>query len=268
MLHAAVAGTERPRLKRGVGLIVAGVVVAGAAAVGLGALQHSAPHGGAQADVAAAGSPSASAHHTPTATPRATGSASPTHLGAAAAARQGQAVSAASPAAPDKAPATHQSTAAATTKTTTAAAAAKSAKSTAAAAVAAAGGQQILGIGSGLCISPASSGSGARLQLAQCTGAAAELWAIESDGTIRSQGLCMGLGTGGDSDGNGIAVIRTSCDGSDNQVFDLNAANDLTNAGTGNLCVDATNQGTSAGTPLQLWACGGTDNQKWKSIGS
>ena len=266
MLHAAVAGTERPRLKRGVGLIVAGVVVAGAAAVGLGALQHSAPHGGAQADVAAAGSPSASAHHTPTATPRATGSASPTHLGATAAARQGQAVSAASPAAPDKAPATHQSTAAATTKTTTAAA--KSAKSTAVAAVAAASGQQILGIGSGLCISPASSGSGARLQLAQCTGAAAELWAIESDGTIRSQGLCMGLGTGGDSDGNGIAVIRTSCDGSDNQVFDLNAANDLTNAGTGNLCVDATNQGTSAGTPLQLWACGGTDNQKWKSIGS
>jgi hypothetical protein len=121
---------------------------------------------------------------------------------------------------------------------------------------------QILGIGSGLCIAPVSGSAGARLSLEPCGSSARTQWSFGPGGTIRSQGMCMDVsGTGPEA-----AVIRTTCDGGSTQRFDLNGSNDLTNDASGNLCVDAEDGGTSAGTPLQLWQCEGSDNQKWKSV--
>jgi hypothetical protein len=121
---------------------------------------------------------------------------------------------------------------------------------------------QILGIGSGLCIAPVSGSAGARLSLEPCGSSARTQWSFGPGGTIRSQGMCMDV----NGTGTGAAVIRTTCDGGSTQRFDLNGSNDLTNDASGNLCVDAEDGGTSAGTPLQLWQCEGSDNQKWKSV--
>jgi len=121
----------------------------------------------------------------------------------------------------------------------------------------------ILGIGSGLCITPTTPASGSQLELAACRASADQRWRIDPDGTIRSQGMCMDVGTGS---GDGTPVVRDTCTGSASQIFDLNGSNDLTSTGTDFLCVDVTDRGTSSGTPLQLWQCTGTDNQKWKAI--
>lgn len=260
LLHEAMAGPDRPRLRRGVGLIVAGVVVAGATMVGVGAMTNKPPgHGSALADATMEGTPSssvaatrsatASAHPVVSAVATTTAAAQPS----IAASRQAVSLTRSSSAATSSSATANKSTAATTVSVHSAAAAVS--------------GNQILGIGSGLCISPDDSGAGARLELASCAGSAAEIWQIESDGTIRSQGLCMDLDTSGGV-GDGTPVIRASCDGSGDEVFDLNSSNDLTSTGADYLCVDATDQGTAVGTKLQLWTCAGTDNQKWKAVGS
>jgi hypothetical protein len=52
------------------------------------------------------------------------------------------------------------------------------------------------------------------------------------------------------------------CNGSSAQKFTLNSSNDLVNLNA-DKCVDVKDQQTANGTPLQLWSCGGTSNQKW-----
>jgi len=126
-------------------------------------------------------------------------------------------------------------------------------------------GEMILGIGSGLCITPMAPASGAQLELAPCHASADQSWRIAPDGTIRSQGMCMDVGPGS-GDGDGTPVVRDTCTGSRNQVFDLDGSNDLTSAGTGFLCIGTANQGTDSGAPLRLRPCTGGEDQQWKIL--
>lgn len=269
-LYQQTAGGQRPSFRLGLGILVVGVLLVSGIAVGIGVFG---PRSGPLHMGAAANTKNRSTAATKS-TEKTFAQAATTHkteLGAAPARS-----SSPGKASTEKdagtltatAPTTGRRAAAATASKTTAAAA-KAASSAAAAkaasSAAAPSGNQILGIGSGLCVSPTGNGSGSRLALATCTGAAEEIWTIESNGTLQSQGMCMDLGSGDDD---GTPVIRATCDGSKNQVFDLNSSNDLTSTGAGFLCVDAQNQGSSVGTPLQLWTCEGTGNQKWKAIGS
>lgn len=101
---------------------------------------------------------------------------------------------------------------------------------------------------------------GARLELQDCTGGAWQTWDFRPDGTVRAQGLCMDVAWG--SVANGAAIQMANCNNGPAQRFVLSGAGDLVNP-QADKCVDAKDLGTGAGTPLQLWDCAGTTNQKW-----
>ncbi|MGH3375770.1 MAG: ricin-type beta-trefoil lectin domain protein [Actinoallomurus sp.] len=104
---------------------------------------------------------------------------------------------------------------------------------------------------------------GSPLQIWDCGGASWQKWTVESDGTVRSMGMCMDVAWG--SSDNGTAIQLARCHGGSAQHFDLNAAGDLVNLGSYK-CVDVQDKDTSNGTRLQLWECGGTPNQKWSAV--
>jgi hypothetical protein len=123
-------------------------------------------------------------------------------------------------------------------------------------------GVELIGTGSGRCIDVTNSGGdGTRLQIRDCAGAANQKWVFQSDGTIRSLGLCMDLAWGNTADGTAIQVAN--CSGNRAQLFYLSTAGDLVSA-LADKCVDVTDNGTANGTKLQLWTCAGTANQKWR----
>ena len=120
----------------------------------------------------------------------------------------------------------------------------------------------IRGAGSGRCIDVpgAASTDGARLQIYDCNGTAAQQWQFASDGTVRSLGKCMDAAAAGTA--NGTAVQLFTCNGTNAQKFTLSAAGDLVNVNA-NKCVDVAGVATANASPLQLWTCGGGSNQKW-----
>ncbi|MEU3183550.1 ricin-type beta-trefoil lectin domain protein [Streptomyces sp. NPDC006923] len=118
---------------------------------------------------------------------------------------------------------------------------------------------------SGRCIDVAGGSgapSGSPLQIRDCDGSASQKWKTMPDGTVRSQGMCMNVGGG--STENGAGISRTTCNGTPAQQFVLNSAHDLVNTHA-DKCADVKDEQTSNGTSLQIWACGGTDNQKWST---
>ncbi|MBW8798453.1 MAG: RICIN domain-containing protein [Streptomyces sp.] len=103
-------------------------------------------------------------------------------------------------------------------------------------------------------------GDGTRLEILDCSGAAKQKWVFQSDGTVRSLGLCMDLAWANTANGTAIQVAK--CSGNRAQLFYLSAQGDLVSA-LADKCVDVTDNGTANGTKLQLWTCSGTPNQKW-----
>ncbi|WP_406431057.1 ricin-type beta-trefoil lectin domain protein [Streptomyces sp. NBC_00631] len=123
-------------------------------------------------------------------------------------------------------------------------------------------GVALIGTGSGRCIDVTNGGGdGTRLEILDCSGAAKQKWVFQSDGTVRSLGLCMDLAWANTADGTAIQVAK--CSGNRAQLFYLSAQGDLVSA-LADKCVDATDNGTANGTKLQLWTCAGTPNQKWR----
>ena len=76
---------------------------------------------------------------------------------------------------------------------------------------------------------------GARLQIYDCNGTAAQQWTVNGDGTIRAMGKCMDAAAAGTA--NGTAVQLYTCNGTGAQRFTLTAAGDLVNIAA-NRCVD------------------------------
>jgi beta-glucanase (GH16 family) len=124
------------------------------------------------------------------------------------------------------------------------------------------GTNAIRGSGSGRCIDVpgAASTDGARLQIYDCNGTAAQQWQFASDGTVRALGKCMDAAAAGTADG--TAVQLYTCNGTNAQKFTLSAAGDLVNVNA-NKCVDVGGAATANASPLQLWTCSGGSNQKW-----
>ncbi|MEU6341132.1 RICIN domain-containing protein [Streptomyces sp. NPDC046977] len=126
-------------------------------------------------------------------------------------------------------------------------------------------GTALVGNASHLCIdvTDANGGKGkdgTPLQIWNCNGQANQKWEFASDGTLRSLGLCMDVAWG--SHENGTVIQLANCHGSAAQQFRLSAAGDLVNPDA-DKCVDVLDEGTGAGTRLQLWTCNGQRNQKW-----
>ncbi|SNY64390.1 glycoside hydrolase family 16 protein [Paractinoplanes atraurantiacus] len=101
---------------------------------------------------------------------------------------------------------------------------------------------------------------GARLQMWDCNGSAAQQWTANSDGTMRAMGKCMDPAGGALANGTPIQLV--TCNGNPVQRFTLSAAGDLVNV-SANRCVDIKDVNPNNGAQLQLWDCGGTANQKW-----
>ncbi|WP_277212378.1 RICIN domain-containing protein [Isoptericola croceus] len=61
----------------------------------------------------------------------------------------------------------------------------------------------------------------------------------------------------------GTQVVIWDCSGHANQQWNVNADGTITGVHSG-LCLDAAGWGTSNGTTVQLWTCGGGQaNQQW-----
>ncbi|MFC5267993.1 ricin-type beta-trefoil lectin domain protein [Kribbella qitaiheensis] len=100
---------------------------------------------------------------------------------------------------------------------------------------------------------------GTPLQLWDCARSSNQLWSFNSDGTVRSLGLCMDLAWASTDENTQIQLVN--CNGGWAQKFTLNAAHDLVNP-TADKCVTAVSTGN--GARLVLRSCAGTSNQKWR----
>ncbi|GAB2836806.1 hypothetical protein GCM10027176_46470 [Actinoallomurus bryophytorum] len=119
---------------------------------------------------------------------------------------------------------------------------------------------RIISYASGKCIDVTNEGqTGIPVQIWDCDPLVRwKQWAFYPDHTVRSMGKCMTAA----GKGNGAPVELKSCKGGASQHFVLKASHDLVNTAA-DKCVDVKEQQTGNGSPLQIWGCGGTSNQKW-----
>ncbi|MFB7502771.1 ricin-type beta-trefoil lectin domain protein [Streptomyces broussonetiae] len=118
----------------------------------------------------------------------------------------------------------------------------------------------------GKCADLAGSGStsaaGTQVQLNTCGTGASQKWAVATDGTVGVLGMCMALKDGATA--NGTRVVLASCDGSSTDQQWTWAANRGLVSKKSGTCLDATGPSSANGTPLQIWACAVSDNQRWQ----
>jgi hypothetical protein len=106
--------------------------------------------------------------------------------------------------------------------------------------------------------------AGTQMVLADCDrNDPSQGWTFPSDGTARDFGGTMCLDVS--SPGNGALLRLAACSAgrATEQAFVLKSSYDLVDVHP-DLCVDAKDNGTAAGTVLQTWSCAGTSNQKWR----
>jgi 1-phosphatidylinositol phosphodiesterase len=115
---------------------------------------------------------------------------------------------------------------------------------------------------SGKCLDDAYDGSsnGAVVDIYTCNGSAAQVWAPESDGTLRINGLCLDVNGAGTS--KGTKVDLWSCNGGSNQQWTATESGALVSAQSG-LCLDDPDSTTTDMTQLQIWTCNSTNAQVW-----
>lgn len=97
-----------------------------------------------------------------------------------------------------------------------------------------------------------------------CDGTSAQKWVFGANKSLRNGSKCMELAGG--STANGTAFRLASCNDSVNQMFHLNATDDLVAMKAGNKCADVFSGKSASGTPIKLWPCTGTANQTWKRV--
>ncbi|MDX6314412.1 MAG: hypothetical protein QOF84_6796 [Streptomyces sp.] len=126
--------------------------------------------------------------------------------------------------------------------------------------------QRIIGVGSNRCLDVAdhiySAPPGTALQIYDCGNNPNQKWALYTDQTIRSLGLCLSVGGGATADGSPAEV--NTCDGSAGEKWNVTSADDIVNI-TSDKCLDVKDSSTANGARLQIWTCAGTSNQKWRS---
>ncbi|KUN18367.1 hypothetical protein AQJ23_39755 [Streptomyces antibioticus] len=90
-------------------------------------------------------------------------------------------------------------------------------------------------------------------------------WTFPSDGTVRDFGGTMCLDVSNPGNGSLLRLANCFSSRAANQRFVLKGSYDLVVNVNPDLCVDAKDKNTAAGTVLQLWTCAGTANQKWRT---
>lgn len=125
--------------------------------------------------------------------------------------------------------------------------------------------RRIQGFASNRCVdvTDGRSAAGTPVQIWDCNTFAQQRWEFHPDGTLRSLGKCLAVA--GSSRANGAVIRIESCNAGPGQRFTLNGAHDLVNIAA-DKCVDVKDQSTGNGARLQLWQCGGSANQKWRTV--
>lgn len=99
-----------------------------------------------------------------------------------------------------------------------------------------------------------------RITLWKCNGGKAQMWVVEKDGSIQTQGWCLDIP--GASTASKVYVQLYKCNGTKAQKWTLGNNGAIVNPNSG-LCLDARYGGTADGTRIWMWPCNGTAAQKW-----
>jgi Ricin-type beta-trefoil lectin domain/Domain of unknown function (DUF5122) beta-propeller len=103
---------------------------------------------------------------------------------------------------------------------------------------------------------------GTPVEISDCLENSQQAWTVESDGTIRIQGLCLDTAAGGTA--GGTPVVLNTCNGSATQVWAYGGSSHaLTNRGA-NECLAIPGSGAVKGTQLQIASCNGASNEAWR----
>jgi Ricin-type beta-trefoil lectin domain len=128
-------------------------------------------------------------------------------------------------------------------------------------------GAFIINFGSNRCLGSqgGSSVPGAQVVLADCDESdPSQGWTFPSDGTARDFGgtMCLDI-SGAPGDGTPVRIADCSSSRHSTQAFVLKPSYDLVEVQP-DLCVDAKDKNTAAGTVMQMWSCTGNANQKFR----
>ncbi|MFE6848019.1 ricin-type beta-trefoil lectin domain protein [Streptomyces sp. NPDC057686] len=102
---------------------------------------------------------------------------------------------------------------------------------------------------------------GNKIQIAACNGSDAQKFQIRADGTIRTNGKCLGTVNAGTANTT-LIELQTCESGAPRQRFLPRANGGIHNPVSGR-CVDLGNFDTRPGTPLWLFDCNGSPAQRW-----
>lgn len=97
------------------------------------------------------------------------------------------------------------------------------------------------------------------MDLYPCDNTSSQDWTVSDNETIQMSGDCVDV-SGGSTEG--AAVVLDPCSGSETQQWLLGPDGDLVSPHTG-FCMDDPGSSTADGTPLDISACTGGDNQVW-----
>jgi trehalose/maltose hydrolase-like predicted phosphorylase len=98
------------------------------------------------------------------------------------------------------------------------------------------------------------------VQVSGCSGAAAQQWTVESDGTLQALGKCLDVGGGATTNGSTVDLFTCNNTGAQDWVPQPNG--ELVNPQSGK-CLDDPAFGPS-GTGLIIYDCNGGANQYWR----
>ncbi len=117
----------------------------------------------------------------------------------------------------------------------------------------------------GQCVASSSQTGGAVVQIAPCSGLAAQQWTAQPDGTVRQAGKCLDVTGAGTASGTDVNLA--TCAGGPGQQWHLNlagAGQQLENPQSG-LCLADPSDRTVNGTQLVIAACtGGDPGTAWR----
>jgi RHS repeat-associated protein len=102
--------------------------------------------------------------------------------------------------------------------------------------------------------------AGGKVDIYSCSGGAAQVWTVQSDGTIRINGQCLDVK--GQGTANGTLVDHYTCVGQANQQWKAGSGHSLVNPVSG-MCLSDPDASTTDGTQLIIANCNGQPQQQW-----
>ncbi|GGV38125.1 alpha-N-acetylglucosaminidase [Kitasatospora herbaricolor] len=104
--------------------------------------------------------------------------------------------------------------------------------------------------------------NGTAVQLWDCNDSGAQIWSLDTDGSIRAYGKCMDAKGGRTTQGTVVQLYECQSPLVPAQIWTSGPNGSLINPVSG-LCLDATKGSTANGTRLQLWECNKSTAQNW-----